>query len=55
VATATEKLKQYQQAPVKIIQTEPLKSPPPPGKTVAMLGTNDPSNVLIQQELRRVA
>jgi ribose transport system substrate-binding protein len=55
VATATEKLKQYQQAPVKIIQTEPLKSPPAPGKTVAMLGTNDPSNVLIQQELRRVA
>ena len=55
VATATEKLKQYQQAPTKIIQTEPLKSPPPAGKSIAMLGTPDPSNVIIQQGLKRLA
>src|SRR4051794_21115444 len=55
VATAEKKLKQYAAAPTKIIQTEPLKSAPPPGKTVVMLGTPDPGNVLIQQGLKDMA
>jgi ribose transport system substrate-binding protein len=55
VATATKKLKEFEVAPTKIIQTQPLKSPPPSGKTVVMLGTPDPGNVLIQKGLANIA
>jgi ribose transport system substrate-binding protein len=55
VATATAKLQQYQSTPTKIIQTQPLKSPPPSGKTLVMLGTADPGNVLIQRGLADIA
>jgi ribose transport system substrate-binding protein len=55
VATADAKLKQYEATPAKIIQTEPLKSPPPTGKTLVMLGTADPGNVLIQKGLAQMA
>jgi ribose transport system substrate-binding protein len=55
VATATTKLKQYESSPTKIIQTKPLNSPPPSGKTLVMLGTPDPGNVLIQRGLADIA
>ena len=55
VATANEKLKQYESTPTKIIQTKPLDSPPPSGKTLVMLGTPDPGNVLIQRGLKEIA
>jgi ribose transport system substrate-binding protein len=55
VATAEAKLKQYEATPTKIIQTESLKSPPPTGKKLVMLGTSDPGNVLIQKGLAEMA
>src|SRR5215204_1404329 len=55
VATATEKLKQFESTPTKIIQTKPLESAPPSGKTLVMLGTPDPGNVLIQSGLKEIA
>jgi ribose transport system substrate-binding protein len=55
VATAQAKLKQYEAAPTKIVQTQSLKSPPPTGKTLVMLGTADPGNVIIQKQLAEIA
>src|SRR5438309_9984126 len=49
VAIAQAKLKQYEATPTKIVQTQSLKSPPPTGKTLVMLGTTDPGNVIIQK------
>jgi ribose transport system substrate-binding protein len=55
VATATAALKAYQAAPAKINVTTPLKSAPPPGKTVVVLGTPQPQNVQIQQTVAQLA
>jgi ribose transport system substrate-binding protein len=55
VATAQAKLKQYEATPTKIIQTQSLTSPPPTGKSLVMLGTTDPGNVLIQKGLKELA
>jgi hypothetical protein len=55
VARATTALKAYQGAPTKINITTPLKSAPPPGKTVAVLGTPLPQNVQIQQTVAQLA
>ena len=41
--------------PTKIGITTPLKSTPPKGKTFVYLGTNNPSNVLIQQGMAKLA
>ncbi len=41
--------------PTKINITTPLKAAPPKGKTIVMLGTNNPSNVLIQQGMAKLA
>jgi ribose transport system substrate-binding protein len=55
VATATAALKAYQAAPTNINVTAPLKSAPPPGKTVVVLGTPQPQNVQIQQTVAQLA
>ena len=55
VATAAAELKQYQATPTQITITTPLKSAPPTGKTVVMLGTNDPSNAIIQHSVQELA
>ena len=55
VATAQAKLKQYEATPTKIIQTQSLKSPPSAGKSLVMLGTTDPGNVVIQKGLKELA
>jgi Periplasmic binding protein domain len=55
VATAQAKLKQYEATPTKIIQTQSLTSPPPSGKSLVMLGTTDPGNVVIQKGLKQLA
>ena len=55
VATAQAKLKQYEATPTKIIQTQSLTSPPPTGKSLVMLGTADPGNVVIQKGLAQMA
>ncbi len=55
VATAQAKLKQYEATPTKIIQTQSLTSPPPTGKSLVMLGTTDPGNVVIQKGLAQMA
>ena len=41
--------------PTKINITTPLKAAPPSGKSIVMLGTNNPSNVLIQQGMQKLA
>ena len=48
-------MKPYKALPTKINITTPLKSAPPKGKTIVMLGTNNPSNVIIQQGLAKLA
>jgi ribose transport system substrate-binding protein len=55
VATADAKLKQYEATPTKIIQTQSLTSAPPTGKSLVMLGTSDPGNVVIQKGLADMA
>lgn len=55
VATASAKLQQYEATPTKIIQTQSLTSPPPTGKSLVMLGTADPGNVVIQKGLKQLA
>src|SRR5581483_2036836 len=45
----------YKTLPTTINITTPLKSAPPAGKTVVMLGTNNPSNVIVQQEMAKLA
>jgi ribose transport system substrate-binding protein len=52
---AASALASYQSAPTSINITTPLKSAPPTGKTIVMLGTNNPSNVIIQQGLQKLA
>jgi ribose transport system substrate-binding protein len=55
VAKAQEQLKPFEAAPTKITISEPLKSKPPAGKTVVMLGTNDPNNQKLQKGLKEGA
>ncbi len=45
----------YKTLPTTINITTPLKSAPPTGKTIVMLGTNNPSNVIVQQEMAKLA
>jgi len=55
VASANAALAAYKSLPTKINITTPLKSAPPAGKTIVMLGTNNPSNVIIQQGMQKLA
>jgi ribose transport system substrate-binding protein len=55
VATAQKQLAPFQAAPTKIVISEPLKSVPPKGKKLVMLGTNDPNNVKLQKSLKNLA
>jgi ribose transport system substrate-binding protein len=55
IATAEKQLEPYKAAPTKITLTEPLKSKPPTGKSVVMLGTNDPNNQKLQKGLKELA
>ncbi|HEY2653387.1 MAG TPA: substrate-binding domain-containing protein [Solirubrobacteraceae bacterium] len=54
-SAAAAALTQYKTLPTTINITTPLKSAPPKGKTIVMLGTNNPSNVIIQQGLAKLA
>jgi ribose transport system substrate-binding protein len=54
VAKAKAQLKSYQSPPTSIVITEPLKSAPPSGKTLVMLGTNDPNNQKLQKSLKQL-
>jgi ribose transport system substrate-binding protein len=55
VAKAAEALKPYEAAPTEITIKEPLKGAPPAGKTLVMLGTNDPNNQKLQKSLKELA
>jgi ribose transport system substrate-binding protein len=55
VAKATAALAPYKANVTTIGNTTPLKSPPPGGKTLVMLATNNPSNVQLQQSLKQLA
>jgi ribose transport system substrate-binding protein len=54
-SAAAAALTPYKTLPTKINITTPLKSAPPQGKTIVMLGTNNPSNVIIQQGMSKLA
>jgi ribose transport system substrate-binding protein len=54
-AAAVAALAPYKSLPTSINITTPLTSAPPKGKTIVMLGTNNPSNVIIQQGLSKLA
>jgi ribose transport system substrate-binding protein len=54
-SAAAAALTPYNSMPRTINITTPLKSAPPAGKTIVMLGTNNPSNVIIQQGLQKLA
>ena len=54
-SAAAAALAPYKALPTTINITTPLKSAPPSGKTIVMLGTNNPSNVIIQQGLAKLA
>ena len=55
VTKATEQLKAFQTTPTAINAKEPLKGAPPAGKTLVMLGTNDPNNQKLQKSLKNLA
>jgi ribose transport system substrate-binding protein len=55
VAAAAAALSQYQSTPTKINITTPLKTPPPAGKTVVVLGTPLPQNVEVQKTVAKLA
>jgi len=55
VATAQERLKPFEATPTEITIKEPLKGAPPAGKTIVMLGTNDPNNQKLQKSLKNLA
>jgi ribose transport system substrate-binding protein len=55
VSAAAAALTPYKSLPTSINITTPLKSAPPKGKTFIMLGTNNPSNVIVQQEMAKLA
>ena len=54
-SAAVAALAPYKSLPTTINITTPLKSAPPSGKTIVMLGTNNPSNVIVQQGLQKLA
>jgi ribose transport system substrate-binding protein len=54
-SAAATALTAYNAMPTTINITTPLKSAPPAGKTIVMLGTNNPSNVIVQQEMAKLA
>jgi ribose transport system substrate-binding protein len=54
-SAAASALQPYMALPTKINITTPLKSAPPAGKTIVMLGTNNPSNVIVQQGIQKLA
>ncbi|HEY6892380.1 MAG TPA: substrate-binding domain-containing protein [Solirubrobacter sp.] len=54
VTTAQAQLKPFQTAPTAITIKEPLKGAPPAGKTLVMLGTNDPNNQKLQKSLKNL-
>jgi ribose transport system substrate-binding protein len=54
-SAAAAALTPYKALPSSINITTPLSSAPPKGKTIVMLGTNNPSNVIIQQGLAKLA
>jgi ribose transport system substrate-binding protein len=55
VAKAQEQLKPFQAEPTEITIKEPLKGAPPAGKSIVMLGTNDPNNQKLQKSLKSLA
>jgi ribose transport system substrate-binding protein len=55
ITTALDRLKPYQAAPTAITIKDPLKGAPPTGKTLVMLGTNDPNNQKLQKSLKDLA
>ena len=55
VSKAKSQLEQYKSPPTKILITEPLKSAPPKGKKLIMLGTGDPNNQKLQKSLKSLA
>jgi ribose transport system substrate-binding protein len=55
VSAAAAALAPYKSLPTTINITTPLNSAPPKGKTIVMLGTNNPSNVIIQQGMAKLA
>lgn len=54
-SAASAGLQPYMALPAKINVTTPLKSAPPAGKTVVFMGTSNPSNVLVQQGVQKLA
>src|SRR6516162_3532113 len=54
-SAAAAALAPYKALPTQINITTPLNSAPPKGKTIVMLGTNNPSNVIIQQGMQKLA
>ena len=55
VTKATDQLKQFQAAPTEITIKGALKGAPPAGKSIVMLGTNDPNNQKLQKSLKELA
>jgi len=55
VTKATDQLKQFQAAPTEITIKGALKGAPPAGKSIVMLGTNDPNNQKLQKSLKNLA
>jgi ribose transport system substrate-binding protein len=55
VAKAAAALKPFETMPTEINAKEPLKGAPPAGKSLIMLGTNDPNNQKLQKSLKELA
>ena len=54
-SVAQAALQPYLATPTKINVTTPLESAPPAAKTVVFMGTSNPSNVLVQQGVQKLA
>jgi ribose transport system substrate-binding protein len=55
VTKAADQLKAFEAAPTAITVKGALKGTPPTGKTLVMLGTNDPNNQKLQKSLKSLA
>jgi ribose transport system substrate-binding protein len=55
VTKAADQLKAFEAAPTAITVKGQLKGTPPTGKTLVMLGTNDPNNQKLQKSLKSLA
>src|SRR4051794_4667473 len=55
ITKAAEQLKPFEAAPTAITVKGALKGTPPTGKTIVMLGTNDPNNQKLQKSLKNLA